>query len=355
MLPILRHHDREHVEVFCYSNVSKEDDMTARVKPLVAPNHWRVITGQPDAKVVDIIKDDRIDILIDLAGHTAQNRVPMFAFKPAPVQAFYLGYPNTTGLAAIDYRLTDSIADPLGESDALNVEKLVRIDPCAWCFEPHPQAGEVRPPPVERNGFITFGSFNALTKANALVIETWAKILQRVPGSKFAMKAGAFADPPSKERFVQSFASHGIGRERLDLSGHIIDAKLHLQSYERLDLALDTFPYNGTTTTCEAMWMGVPVVTVRGDNHAGRVGASLLTNVGLPDLIAANVDQYIELAVKLSNERERLAELRRTMRDRMRASPLMDGVAMAKRLESAYRTMWRQWCGSDVRSAAERK
>ena len=345
IFPLLEHHDRAQVEVFCYSNTSSEDELTARAKSLT--DTWRSILGMPDSKAAEMIRGDAIDILVDLASHTAGNRIPLMALKPAPVQVSYLGYPNTSGLAVMDYRLTDSLADPPGESDELTVEKLVRIDPCAWCYQPHAIAPEVQPPPSEANGFITFGSFNALTKVNANVIATWARILREVPTSRLAIKCGAFADPPTKDRIRAAFADHGIAPDRIDLRGHFPRMSEHLSAYARIDIALDTFHYNGTTTTCEALWMGVPVVTLAGDAHAGRVGVSLLSAVGLPDLIATSIDDYVRLAVNLGSDASRLAELRRTMRDRMRSSPLMDGPGFARRVEGAYREMWRAHCSKD--------
>ena len=341
----LEKHDRKAFEVFCYSDVTEADAMTRRMQAKV-PN-WRQIARATDAAVEQAIRRDQIDILVDLSGHAGHNRLPVFARKPAPVQVSYLGYPDTTGLGAMDYRLTDSHVDPPppdGDAEAMSVEKLVRIDPCAWCFRPHEPYPPLPSPPADRP--ITFGTFNAVTKLNAPLIATWARILQRVPGSRFFMKAGALVDAATAQRLRDQFAAHGVAAERVELVGQRLDPTQHLALYANLDIALDTFPYNGTTTTCEAMWMGVPVVALAGRTHAGRVGVSLLENVRLSELVARDREAYIHMAVALAEDRGRLAALRGSLRQRMLASPLMNGVAFTLRLETAYRTMWRQYCTS---------
>jgi predicted O-linked N-acetylglucosamine transferase (SPINDLY family) len=254
--------------------------MTKRMQSLASA--WRVINGVPDATVEQVIRQDQIDILVDLAGHSARNRMPVFARKPAPVQVSYLGYPDTTGLAGMDYRITDSLVDPPGAADEWSVEKLHRLDPCAWCFRPHEPYPPL-PPPSPRASVdrpITFGTFNAVAKLNDPLIATWAEILREVPESRFLMKAAALAEAEVADRIRAQFQSHGVASDRLELLGQRINATEHLALYANMDVALDTFPYHGTTTTCEAMWMGVPVVTLAGRAHAGRVGVSLLTNCG---------------------------------------------------------------------------
>jgi predicted O-linked N-acetylglucosamine transferase (SPINDLY family) len=241
--------------------------------------------------------------------------------------------------------LTDSHVDPPGgDAEAMSVERLVRIDPCAWCFRPHEPYPPLPSPPQDRP--ITFGTFNAVAKLNGALIATWSEILNRVPGSRFFMKAGALVDAATSRRLRDAFVSHGIAEARLELIGQRLDPTQHLSSYANLDIALDTFPYNGTTTTCEAMWMGVPVVTLAGRTHAGRVGVSLLENVRLNELVASDRETYIQTAVALAGDRGRLAGLRDSLRQRMLASPLMNGVDFTRRLEAAYRTMWRQYCTS---------
>ncbi len=344
ILPILEAHDRKNVEVFCYSDVSRPDAITETAR--TAADQWRDILGLPDVQVAQRIWQDQIDILIDLTGHTNGNRLGALTHKPAPVQVTYLGYPNTTGVTQIDYRLTDSFADPPGESDTLSVEKLIRLDPCAWCFRPHPRAPEASALPSDSKNHVAFGSFNAIAKVNDRVITTWSKILHAIPTSRLMIKTGAMMEDASRKRIADRFARHGIDAGRLELTGHILDVAAHLGAYGQIDIALDTFPYNGTTTTCEAMWMGVPVITLAGQAHAGRVGESLLKNVGLGELVAGSDEEYIRLATELAGDRDRLRTLRQGLRQRMLNSPIMNAPAMAGRLEAAYRTIWRNWCGA---------
>jgi protein O-GlcNAc transferase len=338
-LPILQNHDRAAVEVFCYADVAQPDEMTARAKSLA--DEWRPISGLPDERVARTIREDRIDVLVDLSGHTFNNRLALFARKAAPVQVTYLGYPGTTGLATMDYRLTDSFADPLGEADTRATEKLARIDPCAWCYSPAFSAPEIT---ARKPGPITFGTFNALAKVNSQVMETWAGILRETPGSRLMIKAGAMNEAPTRERFARAMAAHGIEKSRLLLAGFRVDSREHLSMYAQVDIALDPFPYNGTTTTCEALWMGVPVVSLAGRAHAGRVGVSLLNAVGLSDLVAQDREQYRHLAAGLARDPDRLQRFRADLRDRMRRSPLMDAAGFSRALETAYRRMWRAWC-----------
>jgi len=334
-------HDRNAFEVVCYSDVANPDAMTRSMQSHATA--WRVIRSMPHAAVEQLIRRDQIDILVDLAGHSGTNRLPVFARKPAPVQVTYLGYPDTTGLRAIDYRVTDSRVDPPGDADRFATEKLIRLDPCAWCFRPHePYPALPSSRPSDRP--ITFGTFNAIAKVNDPLIALWASILRELPESRFFMKAGALAQPDTAQRLRAKFQSHGITPDRIELVGQKLNATEHLAMYGRIDIALDTFPYHGTTTTCEAMWMGVPVVTLAGQAHASRVGVSLLGAVGLDELIAANRQAYVRIAVGLAADSQRLANLRQSLRQRMLASPLMNGYAFARRLESAYRMMWENWC-----------
>ena len=336
-------HDRNAFEVYCYSDVVAPDALTQRMQS--RPLTWREINGVPNDAVEQLIRRDQIDILVDLAGHSARNRLPVFARRAAPIQVSYLGYPATTGLASMDYRITDSQVDPPGEADRFSVEKLIRLDPCAWCFRPH-EPHPPSPPPRAGDRPITFGTFNAIPKLNDPLIATWAEILRAVPDARLLIKSLALGDAPTAERIGAQFASRGVAAERLELRGHTNDPTQHLAAYADLDMALDTFPYNGTTTTCEAMWMGVPVVTLAGRAHAGRVGVSLLAVVKLEELIAPNREGYVEIAVNLARDAGRLAVLREGLRKRTLSSPLMNGFDFARRLEAAYRAMWRQWCNS---------
>lgn len=340
--PLLAAHDPGIVEVTCYAAVKKRDDVSERLQSRAGG--WRNILGMSDAAAADCIRADRIDILVDLAGHTAGNRLGVFARKPAPVQATYIGYPNTTGLTRVDYRLTDASADPPGEDASLYTERLYRLPRCFLAYGPPPEAPPVAARPGLAAGHETFGSFNALTKVNPRTIATWAAILHAVPNARLLLKNSSLVDAGAQARYRGLFAIHGIAADRLDLVGYLPERGGHLALYNRIDIALDTFPYNGTTTTCEALWMGVPVVTWRGDRHAGRVGASLLAAVGLDELVAPSLEAYVALARDLAGEPERLAALSRSLRERLKASPLVDARGLARVLEAAYREMWQLWC-----------
>jgi predicted O-linked N-acetylglucosamine transferase (SPINDLY family) len=340
--PVIAAHDRGHVQVFCYANVAVADAVTARLKDTA--HGWRDIRGLSDADAAALIRADGIDVLVDLAGHTMDGRLPLFALKPAPVQVTYLGYPNTTGLAAVDYRLTDAVVDPEGESERYHTERLIRLANGFLCYRPPADAPDVAPPPVLANGFVTFGSCNNLAKIGPAAIAAWAAILKRVPEARLFLKSKPLADDGTRRRLAQRFAEHGIADERLVMTGWIVDGN-HLAVYNRIDVGLDTFPYNGTTTTCEALWMGVPVVTLAGDRHAARVGASLLTRVGLDELIADDPGTYVERAVALADDRARLGVLRAGLRDTVARSALCDAPGFTRALEAAYREMWRAWCG----------
>ncbi len=336
------------IEVFCYSDAASRDAVTHRLRQQVG--HWRDTHGQSDDHLIQQIQQDGIDILVDLAGHTAGNRLQVFALKPAPVQVTYLGYPDTTGLSAIDYRISDSRADPVGLTDEFNTEKLLRLDPCAWCYRPPADVPDVAPLPAQKSGSITFGCFNNPAKLNEPLFELWSQVLHALPSSRLLLKSVGFTDPALSGKIRQSFQQHGIVRDRLEMLGRQTGVSSHLAQYASIDLALDTFPYHGTTTTCEALWMGVPVLTLAGKTHASRVGASLLSNVGLEELVTETKQQYVERAVQLANDLPKLADLRAGMRQRMMSSPLCDGPDFARRLGNAYREIWRQWCGATSNS-----
>jgi predicted O-linked N-acetylglucosamine transferase (SPINDLY family) len=337
---ILAGHDRRQFEVFCYSNVWREDDVTARLRAL--PLHWRSITAASDAQAASMIRADGIDLLIDLAGHTGGNRLRICAHRPAPLQLTYLGYPGTSGLAAMDYRLTGAIADPPGEADGLCTERLIRLPTTAWCYRPPADA----PPPVSDAppAPVTFGCFNALPKIGPDAMAAWSQVLRAVPGSRLMLKAHALADEAVRRRVTEQLRSAGIAPDRVELLGRTSALAEHLGRYHRVSIALDTFPYNGTTTTCEALWMGVPVVTLTGRTHASRVGASLLHSIGLGRCVAGTVDEYIDAVVRMTGETEHPPRGRR-LREMMADSPLRDEQAFVGGLESALRDLWRQWCG----------
>ncbi len=341
ILPLLAAHDRAAVEIFCYSLVSAADGMTAKIR--AQAQGWRNIVGLSDPQTAEMIRQDRIDILVDLAGHTCGNRMLTFALKPAPVQVTYLGYPGSTGQSLIDYRFTDALADPPGLTDAHNSEKLIRLPRTAWCFHPSEHCPPIAPSPAVATGRVTFGSFNNLAKVNEPTLQLWAKILRAVPGSKLLVKAKALNSAMARRNIQRTMQEAGVDPARLELCSWLAPAS-HLELYAKVDIALDTFPYHGTTTTCEALWQGVPVVTLAGQSHASRVGVSLLTSIGLPELIAGSPEQYVQIATALALDIQRLSELRATLRDRMAKSPLMDARGFAGEIESAYRQMWRAYC-----------
>jgi predicted O-linked N-acetylglucosamine transferase (SPINDLY family) len=340
--PLLTHHDRSRFEVLCYSNVPTPDDVTRRLQTLA--DGWREVWGVPDERVVEQIRADGIDILVDLAGHTAHNRLLVFARKPAPVQVTYIGYPNTTGLDTIDYRITDAWADPEGRTDHLHSESLMRLPRGFLCFQAPHESPEAATPPLAENGYITFGSFNVLSKVTPRVVALWSRILQSVPSSRLLLKSRVLEDRETRNRIHGLFSEHGISSERIELLGHVTSLSEHLECYHRVDIALDTFPYNGTTTSCEALWMGVPVLTLAGETHVSRVGVSLLSRIGLEDWIADSPDSYVDKAVRWAEAPEELLPLRAELRSRMGESTLTDGRVFTPTIEDAYRRMWRCWC-----------
>lgn len=339
--PILQHHNSQSVETFCYADNKRDDRVTERLKNL--PLTWRKTSGLGDADLCQMIRNDRIDILVDLAGHTASNRLSVFSRKPAPIQVSYLGYPNTTGLRSVDYRLTDAWSDPV-DQDAFYTEKLIRLPKGFLCFRPPDETSALPILPAERSGYATFGSFNNMAKTNTLVIQRWSEILRALPTSRLILKNKSLRDSATQHRYQNIFAQHGISQDRIKLIGWLDSKADHLGLYNEIDIAFDTFPYNGTTTTCEALWSGVPVITLAGDRHAGRVGVSLLNQVGLAEFIAKTPDEYVETAVRLASNVAKLEELRTGLRERLAESPLCDAKAFTHDLEAAYREMWRRWC-----------
>lgn len=337
----LGNHDGVEAEAICYSDVLHPDSVTEQLRGLAGK--WRNTYGLSDEKLAQQIRDDGIDILVDLAGHTAGNRLMVFARKPAPLQVSYLGYPNTTGLRAMDYRITDAWADPPGMTERLHTESLLRLPHGFLCYSPSADSPEVAPLPFASSEHITFGSFNMLAKMTRAVIELWTQVLDAVPGSRLILKNKSLGTGKVREHYQHLFASHGIAPERLELLHWSASPADHLSLYGRIDIALDTFPYNGTTTTCEALWMGVPVITLAGSAHAARVGYSILNQLGLTDLIAENPETYVSLAKDMARDRERLAHLRARLRARMKSSPLMDAKGFYRDLETAYRNIWRTW------------
>ncbi len=344
--PVISAHNREDFEVFCYSSVPAEgvDEVTERIRS--CSSQWRDIADMSDDAVAELIRKDRIDILIDLSGHTAYNRLLLFARKPAPVQVSWIGYPNTTGLATIEYKIVDYYTDLPGMTEQFYTEKLIRLPECFLCYLPHRDSPDVNELPILTKKYITFGSFNSFSKVSKEVFSLWTNILKSVPGSHLMLKSKIFTNIKVRNDVKNMFLCEGISPERIELFHWEPSQSGHLRHYNSVDIGLDTFPYNGTTTTCEAMWMGVPVITLAGENHASRVGASLLSNTGLTDLVATTKEEYVNIAIHLASDINRLQSLRERLRSMMAQSPLCDAKRFTVHLENVYRQMWIQWCES---------
>lgn len=346
---ILKYRDRRRFEVYCYSSTPAEDYMTMKLR--LFSDYWREIQHVPNDEVARRIERDGVDILVDLNGHTAGNRLPLFSCKPAPIQCTYLGYPNTTGLNEMDYRITDEETDPTGTTEHLHSEELVRLPNGFLTYSRHLASTPVtmyREPHPTRH--YTFTCCNNIFKINDRVIETWSQILKRLPDARLLVKAHNLDNREILDRYASKFSRHGVGRGQIHLM-NTLDADEHQNLYNHTEIALDPFPYNGTTTTCDALWMGVPVLTLAGDRHAGRVGTSILTRIGLTDWIAADEQDYIDKAVRFACDKAYLRSLRHDMRKKLRNSPLMRPAVVTRDLESAFLGMWQRHegaaCGLD--------
>ncbi|OGI43131.1 MAG: hypothetical protein A2150_01965 [Candidatus Muproteobacteria bacterium RBG_16_64_11] len=346
--PVLAQHDRTRFEIYCYAQVAAPDAVTERLKQLAA--HWRSIVGLGDREAAELIRADEIDILVDLGGHTAGNRLGVFARRPAPVQATYIGYPNTTGLPAMDYRIANPLTAP-PEIDRYYTETVVRL-PYPHCIRLPTDCPPVNAPPSLDSGRVTFGCFNNLAKLTPPVIALWSEILCAVPGSRLLLKSQPFSDPGTRALFLDRFAAHGIGPERLVLHG-ADSFRDYLSSFNVIDIALDPFPYNGGTTTYHTLWMGVPVVALEGQNYVSRMGHAVLATLGLEDLAAKTPADYVAIAAGLAADPGRLQTLRASLRERMAASPLMDEKRYTAGLEKLYRDIWRDWCAHRPRTAGK--
>ena len=339
---ILDAHDKEVVDVYGYGDIACPDQITEELK--VKFGHYRNICGLNDRRVADMIEQDRIDILVDLAGHTSGNRLGVLARKPAPIQVTYLGFPDTTGMDQIDYRLTDELADP-PDAQKFHTEKLVFLPQGFLCYKPPGFAPPVTPLPAVEKGYFTFGSFNNNCKIQPDVMRLWAQILKRKEKSRLLLKFGGGDDLAVRDHYLREFEGFGISQERVNICGRKSTIE-HFKMYGQVDIALDTYPYNGTTTTCEATWMGVPTLSLVGKAHASRVGLSILSRMGLRDFAASTPAEYVEKAIAFSGELENLAKIRASLRSMMFNSPLCDKKGFTMSLEAAYRAMWRRWCDS---------
>jgi predicted O-linked N-acetylglucosamine transferase (SPINDLY family) len=341
--PLLRHHDPASVTTFLYSNHGSHDQVSDRLR--ASASAWREIVALTDDQVIDRIEEDGIDILVDLAGVTIGNRMGVFHQRAAPLQVNYLGYPCTTGLAQMDYRFTDEDCDPLGETDAAYSEQLVRLPGGFYAWRPPDDPPAVGPSPARTNGFPTFGSLQSLAKISDDVIALWSQLLGEVRGARLVLQASPFTSAWVRDRILGKFATHGIEAARIDLLGRM-SMHAHLDVYNQVDIALDPFPWGGHTTTCTALFMGVPVVTLRGQRVASRMSASALRRMGLDAWIAQTPEQYLAIARGLAADVEQLAALRRIQRAALLGSDLVDGRRLARVVEAAYQALWDHHAGA---------
>lgn len=335
---LLSAHDSSQFEVACYAEVSRPDDVTRRCRSRV--RIWRDTVGLSDDTLAALIREDAIDILVDLKVHTAENRLAVFARKPAPIQVTWLGYPGSTGLSAVDYRLSDPYLDPPGLNDAFYTEQTVRLADTFWCYDPPGPRPPVTPLPALDLGTVTFGSMNSFCKVNDPVLALWARVLRAVPGATLRILADAGSH---RQRTLGIFAQNGVDPRRVEFEPRRA-RPLYLQLYQQIDIALDTFPYSGATTSLDALLMGVPVVSLAGQTAVSRAGLTILSNVGLPELAASSPEAYVAAAARLAGDLDRLATLRATLRHRLESSPMMDTRRFARQIELAYRAMWQRWC-----------
>ena len=336
--PVLANHCKDRLAVYCYYNHAQHDEITDRMSGYA--DCWLDCKNMTDEQLAERIRADGIDILVDLAGHTAHNRVLTFARKPAPIQIAYLGYPGTTGLAAMDYRLTDRFVDPPG-SDASYTEKLLRLPDSLCCYRPGKDMPKVLALPAQQNGYVTFGSFNSFNKIDNRCIELWARLLRALPDSRLLMMT--VPEGASRERLTKQFAALGVSVKRLEFHGKLPGNEFH-RMFQRADIALDPIPVTGGTTTCETLWMGLPVIVLVGARYLSRVGYSFLRAAGLREFAAETTADYIEVAKRLAGNLPRLAELHAGMRAQVAASPLVDEAKFTRNLEKIYREVWTEWC-----------
>jgi predicted O-linked N-acetylglucosamine transferase (SPINDLY family) len=334
--------DPSRMELACYSARRVQDWMTTKLKAAAAL--WRPIIGLNDETLARQVRADGVDVLVDLSGHTAGNRLGVFALKPAPIQVSWLGYIHTTGLAQMDGILMDEASVPAGE-ERLFVERVLRLSGGRFCYTAPDYAPAVRPPPALEKGFVTFGSFNNLTKATPEVIETWSRVLKGVPGSRLILKWKTFADQAERARFIEVFGDLGIDAGRLDLRG-VSEHAAMLGEYGDIDIGLDPFPFSGGLTSCEALWMGLPIVTFPGTRPVSRQTLGFLRALGREEWVASDADDYVAKAVALARAPTVLADIRAAQRARMAASPLCDAKAHAAAFEAAIRGLWRNWCAT---------
>ncbi len=340
MLPLLEHHDHNAYEVICYSSVRHPDTVTERLR--VHAGGWRDIAGAGDAVVAELVRNDGIDVLVDLAMHTAGGRPRLFARKPAPVQICWLAYAGTTGLSTMDYRITDPYLDPPGLDPGWSSEAPLALPDSFWCYAPLEPAPDVNALPALFSDHATFGSLHSFHKIRPGVLELWARVLQSIKGSRLAL----YAPASSHAAMLSVLACEGVEPRRIEFLPWRPRHE-YLAAYHHIDISLDTFPFNGATTSLEAWYMGVPVLSLLGQTPVGRAGLSIASNLGLSEFVATSEDDYVSAAVNLARDLGRLSALRAELRDRMTRSPLMDGTRFTRNLEAAYRSAWAAWCERD--------
>ena len=335
LAPVLEHHDRSQVEVFCYSLSTRRDPMTDRIR--AATDRWCDASAMSDDEVADAIHADGIDVLVDLMGHSSTPRPGVFCRRPAPVQVAWLGYLNTTGLSRMDFRITDVRSDPPGISEGVHIERLVRMPASQWCYPGAPEHEIAPVPPFERRGHITFGSFNASLKLTPAACRRWAQVMLEVPGSRLLI--GDVNSDGRRAAVLRDFASVGVAEDRVGFVPRVA-ASEYMGLYNEVDITFDTFPYGGGTTTFDSLWMGVPVVATTGETPVSRSAASILSALGLDDWVAPSVDRFVQVAIARATDLPALRELRRALRPRLQASPLTDLPGYTRDLEAAFRGMW---------------
>lgn len=341
LLPLLKNHDRSRFEVYCYVFNRRTDEMSNEIRQLC--DHWQAVYDWDNKQVADSIRADGVDILVDLSGHEFPRQLDIFARKPAPVQISWLGYFNSTGMAAMDYFISDDVSSPPGQ-EAQFSEQLVRLPHTRFCYEIPGYAPPASKLPAHKNGYVTFGCFNNLAKVNDDVIALWAEVLQAVPDSKLLLKARALNDEATRNDYAARFSAHGIEADRLLFRPFSSKHIEFLQTFAEIDIALDPFPFTGGLTTCDGLWMGVPLVTLAGDSLVARQGVSFLGCLDLQDWVAQHRTDYVRIAVEKSRDLDTLAETRKALRERMKHSPLTDGAAFARNMEAALRQCWENWC-----------
>jgi protein O-GlcNAc transferase len=335
-IPLLSNHDHSKFEIYSYADVSRPDEITERIKGYT--DTWRSTAGQNDEQITQQIRADGIDILVDLTMHMARGRPGVFARKPAPLQVAWLAYPGTTGLSAMDYRLSDPHLDPPGEHDGWYAEKTIRLPDSFWCYGPLADIPPAQSPPASKNGYVTFGCLNNFCKVTDQTLNLWARVLQAFPQSHLILLS-----PPGDHR-QRVISKLGVDESRIEFV-EFLPRNKYLETYRRIDLCLDTFPVNGHTTSLDALWMGVPIVSMTGHAAIARAGVSQNMNLGLAkELVGGSQDEFVSLAVGLARDMPKLAELRSSLRQRIEHSPLMDGGRFARNVEAAFRDIWREYC-----------